>query len=88
MHCKLLQDVVRQGIRLEYAQEIGERIWGIQMNEAEVRKSVNKKISEVLEEVYDALYYASAPVDQDIRFKVLRDNIEEINKRITGDNNG
>lgn len=56
--------------------------------EAEVRKSVNKKISEVLEGVYDALYYASALVDQDIRFKVLRDNIEEINKRITGDNNG
>ena len=56
--------------------------------EAEVRKSVNKKISEVLKGVYDALYYASALVDQDIRFKVLRDNIEEINKRITGDNNG
>ena len=53
-----------------------------------LRKSVNKKISEVLEGVYDALYYASALVDQDIRFKVLRDNIEEINKRITGDNNG
>ena len=56
--------------------------------EAEVRKSVNKKISEVLEGVYDALYYASALVDQDIRFKVLRDNIKEINKRITEDNNG
>ena len=56
--------------------------------EAEVRKSVNKKISEVLEGIYDALRYASAIVDTDIRFKVLRDNIEEINKRITGDNNG
>lgn len=55
------------------------------MNEAEVRRIVNEKISEVLEEVYDALYYASALVDQDIRFKVLRDNIEEINRRI---NNG
>lgn len=58
------------------------------MNEAEVRRIVNEKISEVLEGIYDALYYASALVDQDIRFKVLRDNIEEINKRITGDNNG
>ena len=56
--------------------------------ETEVRRIVDEKISEVLEGVYDALYYASALVDQDIRFKVLRDNIEEINKRITGDNNG
>lgn len=55
------------------------------MNEAEVRRIVNEKISEVLEEVYDALYYASALVDQDIRFKALRDNIENINRRI---NNG
>lgn len=58
------------------------------MNEAEVRRIVNEKISEVLEGVYDALMYASALVDQDIRFKVLRDNIDEINKRITGENNG
>lgn len=57
------------------------------MNEVEVRRIVNEKISEVLEGVYDALMYASALVDQDIRFKVLKDNIEEINKRITGDNN-
>lgn len=64
------------------------RRYKIYIYEAEVRKSVNKKISEVLEGVYDALYYASALVDQDIRFKVLRDNIEEINKRITEDNNG
>lgn len=55
------------------------------MNEAEVRRIVNEKISEVLEGVYDALMYASAIVDQDIRFKVLRDNIDEINRRI---NNG
>ena len=52
------------------------------MDEAEVRKIVNEKISEVLEAVYDALYYASAIVDTDIRFKVLRDNIDEINRRI------
>ena len=55
------------------------------MNEAEVRRIVNEKISEVLEEVYDALRYASGQVDSDIRLKVLRDNIDEINKRI---NNG
>lgn len=55
------------------------------MNEAEVRRIVNEKITEVLEGVYEALYYASALVDQDIRFKVLRDNIEEINRRV---NNG
>lgn len=53
--------------------------------ETEVRRIVDEKISEVLEGVYDALYYASALVDQDIRFKVLRDNIDEINRRI---NNG
>lgn len=58
------------------------------MNEAEVRRIVDEKISEVLEGVYEAIYYASRQVDPDIRFKVLRDNIEEINKRITGDNNG
>lgn len=57
------------------------------MYEAEVKRIVNEKISEVLEGVYDALYYASALVDQNIRFKVLRDNIDEINKRTTGDNN-
>ena len=55
------------------------------MNEAEVRRIVNVKISEVLEGIYDALRYASAIVDTDIRFKVLRDNIDEINRRI---NNG
>lgn len=55
------------------------------MNEAEVRKIVNEKISEVLEGLYDALYYASAQVDPEMGFEVLRENIEEINKRI---NNG
>lgn len=54
------------------------------MNEAEVRRIVNEKISEVLEELYDALNYASAQVDPDLRFKVLRENIEEINRRING----
>lgn len=58
------------------------------MYEAEVRRIVNGKISEVLEGVYEAIYYASRQVDPDIRSKVLRDNIEEINNRITGDNNG
>ena len=53
------------------------------MYEAEVKRIVNEKISEVLEGVYDALMYASALVDQNIRFKVLRDNIDEINKRTT-----
>lgn len=53
--------------------------------ETEVRRIVDEKISEVLEGVYDALHYASTLVDQDIRFKVLRDNIDEINRRI---NNG
>lgn len=55
------------------------------MYEAEVKRIVNEKISEVLEGIYDALRYASAIVDTDIRFKVLRDNIDEINRRI---NNG
>lgn len=57
------------------------------MYEAEVKRIVNEKISEVLEGVYDALMYASALVDQNIRFKVLRDTIDDINKRTTGDNN-
>lgn len=55
------------------------------MNEAEVRRIVNEKISEVLEEIYDALRYAVGLNDTEIRLKVLRDNIDEINKRI---NNG
>lgn len=55
------------------------------MNEAEVRRIVNAKISEVLEGVYEAIFYASKQVDPDIRLKVLRDNIDEINRRI---NNG
>ena len=57
------------------------------MNEAEVRRIVNAKITKVLERLYDALMYASALVDQNIRFKVLRDTIDDINKRTTGDNN-
>ena len=55
------------------------------MNEAEVRRIVNEKISEVLEGLYGALYYASAQVDLELRYKVLRENIEEIAKEI---NNG
>lgn len=53
------------------------------MNEAEVRKVVNEKISEVLEGLYDALYEAQRHTG--IEFEVLRANIEEIAKEI---NNG
>lgn len=55
------------------------------MNEAEVRRIVNEKISEVLEGVYEAIYYASGQRDLDIRLKVLRDRIDEINRRVTNE---
>lgn len=54
------------------------------MNEAEVRSIVNGKINNVLDRLYDAMYDAQG--HPEIAFKVLRDNIEEINKRITGNN--
>ena len=54
------------------------------MSEAEVRRIVNKKISEVLERLYDALYYAHWQQSGN-EFEVLRANIEEIAKEI---NNG
>jgi hypothetical protein len=54
------------------------------MNEAEVRRIVNEKISEVLEELYDALYYAQWQQSGN-EFEFLREAVEEINKRI---NNG
>ncbi len=77
-HPEIAFEVLRANVE-ETAKEI-QNIY-----EAEVRRIVNEKISEVLEGIYDALRYASAIVDTDIRFKVLRDNIDEINRRI---NNG
>lgn len=53
------------------------------MNEAEVRRFVNKKITLVLERLYNALYEAQR--HPGIEFEVLRANIEEIAKEI---NNG
>lgn len=52
------------------------------MNEAEVRRIVNEKISEVLERLYDALYYASAQAQPEMGFEVLKESIEEINRSI------
>lgn len=53
------------------------------MNEAEVRRFVNKKITIVLERLYNALYEEQR--HPGIEFEVLRANIEEIAKEI---NNG
>ena len=53
------------------------------MDEAEVRRIVNEKITKVLERLYDALYEAQG--HPGIEFEVLRANIEEIAKEI---NNG
>lgn len=53
------------------------------MNEAEVRRIINKKITIVLERLYGALYEAQRYPG--IEFEVLRANIEEIAKEI---NNG
>lgn len=53
------------------------------MNEVEVRRIVNAKITKVLERLYDALYEAQR--HPGIEFEVLRANIEEIAKEI---NNG
>ena len=54
------------------------------MNEAEVRRIVNAKITKVLERLYDALYYAHWQQSGN-EFEFLREAIEEINKEI---NNG
>lgn len=54
------------------------------MNEAEVKRIVNKKITKVLERLYDALYYAQWQQSGN-EFEFLRANIEEIAKEI---NNG
>ena len=51
------------------------------MNEAEVRRIVNEKISEVLERLYDALYYAQWQQSGN-EFEFLREAIEKINKEI------
>lgn len=79
VNCAVTSRVLRILTKSEKKKEIKD------MNEAEVRRIVNEKISEVLEGLYDALYYASAQVDPEMGFEVLRENIEEINKRI---NNG
>lgn len=50
------------------------------MNEAEVRRIVNEKITKVLERLYDALYEAQG--HPGIEFEVLRANLEEIAKVI------
>lgn len=54
------------------------------MNEAEVRRIVNKKITIVLERLYDALYEAQWQQSGN-EFEFLREAIEEVNKEI---NNG
>lgn len=54
------------------------------MNEAEVRRIVNEKITKVLERLYDALYYAQWQQSGN-EFEFLREAIGEINKEI---NNG
>lgn len=54
------------------------------MNEAEVKRIVNKEITIVLERLYDALYYAQWQQSGN-EFEFLREAIEEINKEI---NNG
>lgn len=55
------------------------------MNEAEVKRIVNEKISEVLEGLYDALHDAQGQLDYNMAFDILKEDIEQINKRV---NNG
>ena len=54
------------------------------MNEAEVRRIINEKISKVLERLYDALYYAQWQQSGN-EFEFLREEIEELNKEINNE---